>query len=161
MKRVFKRIGFVLFWEMIVLLILLLLKPEYYIPWLIFSLVTLFFLIYLSFRVVPSRKEEKRWRAVARKYHAKYEELREIRLKARLLPFSCADCEYTSNFLEFLEEGKCPKCDSRRWTTLIPEKGEQYLEIFRKYEEIQNFIQSFSYREKNKLEKIRLMEAEK
>jgi predicted Zn-ribbon and HTH transcriptional regulator len=161
MKRVFKRTGFVLFWEIIVLLVLLLLKPDYYIPWLIFSLIVLFLLVYLSFKMIPSKKEEKRWRELAKKYDEKLKEMRELKIRARLLPFSCADCEFTSNFLTFLEEGKCPKCDSRRWTTLVPEKGEEYLEIFRKYEELQSFMDSFSYRQKNRLDKIRLMEMEK
>lgn len=151
-----KRILFVLFWEVIALLVVLIIKPAYYIPWLIICLILFFVLTYISLRFIPSKKDKKKLIELSKEYKEMMKKDFNVKTKAELLEFTCPSCEHVTSFWQFIKEDKCPKCDSKLWTTRIMETGNEYYELFIETEEIERFLSGLSFRQKNKLKKLML-----
>ena len=158
MSGFLKRLGFILFWQMIIWLFLLIISPFYYIVWLIFSLVYLFFIVYLAFQVIPGRKMENQLRKLLIEYKKKIEENQEAKTKAAMRPFTCPACQHETHFLEFLENRKCPKCESKIWSTVIGQKEKEYYELYKFFEDYSNFISHLSFRQRSRLKKMYFME---
>ncbi len=154
MFAILKRLGFVIFWETIALLLLLVTKPDLYIAWLIFCFVFLFFLFYVSAKIIPTKREKKRLKELSVEYQEFMSKNFDIKTQANLLDFTCPSCEHTTNFWEFINENECPKCGSKLWTTKIMDKGKEYYDIFLESEKLDNFLSRLTFRQKNRLKKM-------
>ncbi|PKL15133.1 MAG: hypothetical protein CVV50_01095 [Spirochaetae bacterium HGW-Spirochaetae-6] len=153
-----KRLLFVLFWELIVLLLLFEIDPQYYIAWVIFAIVFFFMMIFISFRVFPTKKEEQHWEKLKEEYLRILSRTKDCPTKAKLLSFTCPACSHESHYWDFLNEGACPKCDSKLWTTVIAGKEADYFDLFEKHQELDSFLSHLSFRQKKKLKKLFFMD---
>ncbi len=133
---------------------MLIIDKNYYIHWFIFSFILLFFIIYISFRIIPTKKALSNLKKLFMEYKNKFSQSEEYQTSAQLLAFSCPLCKYESNYGEFLGESKCPKCESKLWSTVINEKGPEYYEIYQKHQQLENFINTLGFRDKKKLRKM-------
>lgn len=154
MIRLIKRIGFILFWELSLLLALFIIDPAYYLSWLIFCLISFFFLIYFSYKIILTKKSEKKLEKLFIQYKGYSKTEQDILTKSSLLNFSCPSCKHETNFKEFLIEEKCPKCDSKLWTTQINSKDSEYFSFYDKMQKVKKFMSHLTYRKKNKLKKL-------
>ncbi len=133
---------------------IILMKPFLYVPWLIFCLIFLFFTYYLSFKFIPTKKENEILQELSKEYKIVLKKDYDVKTKANLLEFTCPSCEHLTNFLEFIEQKACPKCDSKLWTTRIMDKGPEYYDIFMETEKIERFLSKLSFRRKSRLKKM-------
>ena len=151
-----KRLFFILFWEGIAVLFILLLKPKFYIPWLIACIALIFIFSFISVKIIPSKKERRKIKELGKKYMAVLENEFNVKTKADLLELTCPSCQHKTNYWEFLNEKACPKCDSKLWSTLIAEQPQDYYELFLEKEKNDRFLSSISFRQKGKLKKLAL-----
>lgn len=154
MLKFAKRLLLVLFWELIVLLFLFEIDPQYYIPWVIFAIVFLFLMIFISLKVIPTKKEEQQWEKIKEEYLKIFGKTKDCATRAKLLSFTCPACSHETHYWDFLSEGVCPKCDSKLWTTTIAGKDPDYFELFEKHQELDSFFSKLSFRQKKKLKKL-------
>lgn len=153
MLRFIKRFLFVIFWEIICLLFLFVLDSRYYIAWLIFSLIFFFMIVVLSYKIIPGRRFEIKLKKLFDEYKLLNRLDEKALIDASTLEMQCPSCEHKSNLREFLDGSKCPKCDSKLWTTTVGDKGEQYFNIFKTHQKANQFFNSLSYRQKTRLKK--------
>ena len=118
--------------------------PRLYAPWAAGGLISLILFAVLMVKVLPSRKRRLKMRALVREYETMQTREYEAREAGMSRELTCPACGTANSFWSFLEKGACPQCASTLWSTILPNQGEEYLEIFRRVEEIDQFHKKLS-----------------
>jgi|GEM_PF-1016989 len=162
MKKFFKVILTILFWQSLFFLTVFYIPDKYaekYYPiWLVSFFIFFIFITFLSVKLIPSSKDEKLFKKVLEEY-ADIEKIEEdIRTEALRLEYSCPSCKSKNTFWSFLFDYKCVKCGSELWTSDLSKYDEIYDNLFKKREKIHSFYNKLKPSIKNKLKKHKVSE---
>lgn len=155
MKITLRRILFVLFWQLVFLLVLLRLPRELYAEWLVgFGIGTLLSAVF-SFRFIPGRREEAAFILLRKEYEENAVALEDARGQALRLEMSCPACKTKGSYWSFLEDYKCDKCGSDLWVSTLKKYSAAHSRLFEKRDRAFTFNSRLSSRVRRRLRRLR------
>ena len=155
MKIILRRIAFVLFWQLVFVLVLLRLPRELYAEWLVgFGIGTLLSIVF-SFRFVPGKREEEAFLKLRKEFEENVAALEDVRSQALRLEMSCPGCKTKSSYWSFLEDYKCDKCGSDLWVSTLKKYPAGHSRLFEKRDRAFAFNNRLSSRVRRRLRRLR------
>lgn len=155
MKRLLRRIIFILFWQCLFFLTVFYIARKYYAEWLVAFFVVFVFLVYLSSKVIPSRRREEAMQKLYEEYSVISQKEQDIRTQSLKLEMTCPSCGTSNSYWTFLEDYKCLKCGSDLWMTTLPKQTKQHDALFQEREKVFAFYSRIGSRLRRRLVKMR------
>jgi hypothetical protein len=156
MKRLIKRISFILFWQSLALLTVLLVNQEWYAAWFAGFVILFFLLLLLSGKIIPSKRDQDTLSRILNDYKSIIKLEDELHDESIKLEMTCPACEVKNNLWSFIEDYKCRKCGSDLWTSKAPDLGEKFEKALAKRNKIYNFYNKLGSKYRGKLKKFKM-----
>ncbi len=154
MKKLLKRIVFIIFWQTLFLLTVFYVPEKYYPEWFVTFFLLLILMIFFSARVIPSKKREKKLSELLNEYCDMTKLHEDIKKDSMQLQYTCPACKVKNSFWSFLDEYRCNACGSTAWSSELSKYDDSYKKIFEKREKVVNYFSSLSPGIKRKLKNM-------
>lgn len=141
MIRFIKRFLVFLLLVSLSLLSLFYIPREWYGHWIVGFLVWVILALLISWRSVPSGRQEKLIAKTAGELSDIQDLEEQVRKEARQLEMECPACNASASYWSFIDNFKCRSCGSDLFAARIKDQGEPWLGILEKREKIQTFYE--------------------